>query len=147
MKTAQDLLTELNTLDEHLTIEAKTASEVGTSLMETVCAFANEPQLGGGYILLGVAPASDSFWPVFEVVGVANPDKLQQDVASQCACVFNVPIRPKIVVERLATRPSSRCLFLRRGLTTNRFISRISHCRRVLDVESVQQISDARKTI
>ena len=104
MKTAQELLTELNTLDEHLTIEAKTASDVGTSLMETVCAFANEPHLGGGYILLGVAPASDSFWPVFEVVGVRNPDQLQQDVASQCACMFNVPIRPKIVAERLGDK-------------------------------------------
>lgn len=80
MKTAQELLTELNTLDEHLTIEAKTASDAGTSLMETVCAFANEPHLGGGYILLGVTPASDSFWPVYEAVRVPNSDQLQQDI-------------------------------------------------------------------
>lgn len=36
MKTAQELLTELNTLDEHLTIEAKTASDVGTSDRKSV---------------------------------------------------------------------------------------------------------------
>lgn len=104
MKTAQELLTELNTLDEHLTIEAKTASEVGPSLMETVCAFANEPQLGGGYILLGVAPASDSFWPVYEVKGIGDPDQLQMDIATQCATMFNVSIRPKIVVERIGEK-------------------------------------------
>lgn len=104
MKTAQELLTELNTLDEHLTIEAKTASDVGTSLMETVCAFANEPHLGGGYILLGVAPASDSFWPVYEAIGVPNSDQLQQDIASQCASMFNIPIRPKMVAERIGDK-------------------------------------------
>ena len=104
MKTAQELLIELNTLDEHLTIEAKTASDVGTSLMETVCAFANEPHLGGGYILLGVAPASDSFWPVYEAVGVPNSDQLQQDIATQCASMFNIPIRPKMVPERIGDK-------------------------------------------
>lgn len=104
MKTAQELLTELNTLDEHLTIEAKTASDVGASLMETVCAFSNEPHLGGGYILLGVAPATDSFWPVYEAVGVPNSDQLQQDIATQCASMFNIPIRPKIVPERIGDK-------------------------------------------
>ena len=104
MKTTQELLTELHSLDEHLTIEAKTASEIGPSMMETVCAFANEPQLGGGYILLGVAPASDSFWPVYEAKGVGNADQLQQDVATQCATMFNVPIRPKIVAEKVGDK-------------------------------------------
>jgi len=104
MKTAQELLNELNSLDEHLTIEAKTASDIGPSMMETVCAFANEPQLGGGYILLGVAPASDSFWPVYEAKGVGNADQLQQDVATQCATMFNVPIRPKIVAEKVGDK-------------------------------------------
>jgi len=104
MKTAQELLTELNTLDEHLTIEAKTASDVGTSLMATVCAFANEPHLGGGYILLGVAPASDSFCPAYDAVGVSNPDQLQQEIATQCASMFNIPIRPQIVSERIGDK-------------------------------------------
>jgi ATP-dependent DNA helicase RecG len=104
MKTAQELLLELNTLDEHLRIDAKTAADVGTSLLETVCAFANEPQPGGGWILLGVAASSNSQWPVYEAVGVHDPDKLQQEIASQCASVFNVPVRPKIVAERLGEK-------------------------------------------
>jgi len=41
MKTAEQLLEELNTLDESASIEAKTASELGKSFLETVCAFAN----------------------------------------------------------------------------------------------------------
>ncbi|MEZ6152925.1 MAG: putative DNA binding domain-containing protein [Pirellulaceae bacterium] len=84
MKNAQQLLEELNTLDEHVSIEAKTASDVGKSIMETVCAFANEPRLGGGYLLLGVSAVSNSFWPMYEPVGVPNPDQLQQDLATQC---------------------------------------------------------------
>jgi len=101
MKSAQQLLEELNTFDEHTGIEAKKASDIGPSMMETVCAFANEPDLGGGYLLLGVAPVSDSFWPIYEVVGIPDPDQLQQDIASQCSSMFNVPIRPQIKVERI----------------------------------------------
>jgi len=99
MKSAEQLIEELNELDEHASIEAKTASASGESLMETVCAFANEPGLGGGYLILGVAPASDSFWPAYDVVGVPDPDKLQSDVASQCASMFNTVVRPKFSVE------------------------------------------------
>jgi len=101
MKSAQQLIEELNSLDEHASIEAKTASASGESLMETVCAFANEPGLGGGYLILGVASASDSFWPVYEVVGVPDPDKLQSDIASQCASMFNTVVRPRISVESI----------------------------------------------
>jgi ATP-dependent DNA helicase RecG len=101
MKSAQQLLDELNTLDEHTAIEAKKASDIGPSIMETVCAFANEPDLGGGYLLLGVAPVADSFWPIYEVVGVPDPDQIQQVIASQCSSMFNVPIRPQIAVERI----------------------------------------------
>ena len=104
MKTAKELVDELNTLDEHVSIEAKTASEVGKSVMETVCAFANEPHLGGGYILLGVAPVSDSFWPIYEAVGLPDADKVQRDVATQCATAFNIPIRPQIAVELIDGR-------------------------------------------
>ena len=104
MKSAKELLEELNTLDEHVSVEAKTASEAGRSLMETVCAFANEPDLGGGYIICGVAAATDAFWPVYEAVGVTEPDKVQQEIATQCATTFNIPIRPTITVEQLGTR-------------------------------------------
>lgn len=47
MKTARILFEELNSGDENVKIEAKRSSEVGKSILETVCAFANEPDLGG----------------------------------------------------------------------------------------------------
>ena len=49
--TALELLQSLNLLDETERIEAKRASESGKSLLESVCAFANEPGLGGGWRL------------------------------------------------------------------------------------------------
>jgi ATP-dependent DNA helicase RecG len=101
MKSARELLEELNTLDEHVSVEAKTSSECGQSLLETVCAFANEPGLGGGYIVCGVAAAANSFWPLYEAVGVTDSDKLQTEIATQCAATFNVPIRPTIEVEQI----------------------------------------------
>ena len=55
MKTAQELFEDLNSNDENVRIEAKRASEVGKSIMETICAFANDfDNLGGGYVLVGV---------------------------------------------------------------------------------------------
>jgi hypothetical protein len=56
MRTAEDLLAELAAVDESHRIEAKLATQIDRSVMETVCAFSNEPGLGGGYLLLGVAP-------------------------------------------------------------------------------------------
>ena len=90
------LLNRLKTHGEVVTIEAKKGSEVGRSVMETVCAFANESGLGGGYLLLGVVENSDGF----HVVGVKNPDKIQNDLITQCGSgKFNIPIRPEIAVE------------------------------------------------
>ena len=54
MKTAKELFELLNSFDEDRRIEAKSASAVGKSMMETVCAFSNEPGLRGGYLLLNV---------------------------------------------------------------------------------------------
>ena len=51
--TARALLDQLRQLDESDRGEAKRASAIGESLLETVCAFANEPGLGGGRRLLG----------------------------------------------------------------------------------------------
>lgn len=53
MKTAQEIFEQLNSIDENVRIDAKRASGIDKSIMETVCAFANEPGLGGGYLLLG----------------------------------------------------------------------------------------------
>ncbi|WP_373054235.1 helix-turn-helix domain-containing protein, partial [Thioalkalivibrio sp.] len=58
--TARAILEQLRQLDESDRIEAKRASELGKSVLETVCAFANEPGMGGGWLLLGVEKASDA---------------------------------------------------------------------------------------
>ncbi len=102
MKSAQELLDELNAADESTRIEAKRASDIGKSILQTVCAYANEPGLGGGYLLLGVVPVENSFWPMYEPVIIEDPDKLQADLATQCAAMFNTAIRPQIQVEQLS---------------------------------------------
>lgn len=73
----RELLRTLNELGEHERIEAKTASDVGRSVLETVCAFANEPGLGGGDILLGVAHGGVGHLferGGYDVVGVPDPE-------------------------------------------------------------------------
>jgi ATP-dependent DNA helicase RecG len=105
-RSASSLLEELRAVDESTTIEAKTASRIDRSVLETVCAFANEPGLGGGYLLLGVSASAQVglFERSFEVVGVPEPDQAQSDLASQCATSFNRPVRPQVTVERLEGR-------------------------------------------
>ena len=98
---AQELLEELNALDEHEQIEAKRGEEVGKSVLETVCAFANEPALGGGRILLGVSRNDLTPSPSYHVKGLEKPDKISADLASQCTSVFNRPLRVDITTERL----------------------------------------------
>lgn len=102
---AQELLESLNLLDESERIEAKRAQEAGKSLLETICAFANEPHLGGGWLLLGVAPDEQALFPGYAVEGVPQPDKLSADLASQCATAFNRPLRVEIRTETLAGEP------------------------------------------
>jgi ATP-dependent DNA helicase RecG len=83
MRTAEDLLQELTALDESHRIEAKQARQIDRSVMETVCAFANEPGLGGGYLLLGVSrDPQDVCGNAYRIDGIDNPDKLQSDLAS-----------------------------------------------------------------
>lgn len=85
--------------DETDRIEAKEAHQsLGKSFLETVSAFCNEPGLGGGYILLGVAKNKDAREPRYIIRGVNEPDNMQQQIASQCGDSFNVPIRPVIKV-------------------------------------------------
>lgn len=99
--TAFELLQSLNELDEHERVEAKRASEVGKSLLETVCAFANEPGLGGGWILLGAVRDDLSLFPSYSIEGLENPDKICADLATQCRNMFNSPVRVEITTERL----------------------------------------------
>ncbi len=103
--TAQELLEQLNLLDESERIEAKSASEIGKSLLETVCAFANEPGLGGGWVLLGVAREELALFPSYEVQGLDQPDKLSADLASQAASKFNRPLRLDIQTEAVNGKP------------------------------------------
>lgn len=100
MKTAQEIFDQLNSIDENVRIDAKRASEIDKSIMETVCAFANEPGLGGGYLLLGaVRTGFKDGLPVYVPENIENPDKIQNDVTTQCSSMFNVRIRPQIETE------------------------------------------------
>ena len=99
--TASELLENLNLLDESERIEAKRASEAGKSILETVCAFANEPGLGGGWIALGIVREEMALFPAYEVEGVTHPDKISSDIASQCRDSFNTPLRVDISTENI----------------------------------------------
>jgi ATP-dependent DNA helicase RecG len=98
---AAKLFSLLNELDECPTIEAKLGSEASKSMLESICAFANEPNLGGGYLLLGVKRIEESLFPGYKIHGLENPDNVQQEIANQCNIMFNVPVRPEMKVENL----------------------------------------------
>ena len=93
-----ELFSILQNSDETDRIEAKTASHgIGKSFLETVCALSNEPDLGGGYILLGIThgEAPDA---KYIVTGVSDLDKLKNEITSQCRQCFNIPVRPVLKV-------------------------------------------------
>jgi ATP-dependent DNA helicase RecG len=105
MRSAAELFEELNAVDESNRIEAKRASDVGKSVMETVIAFANEPGLGGGYLLLGAEWAiNDKGDTVYRPAGLSDPDKVQRDLASLCASSLNVALRPEMQLEQVDGR-------------------------------------------
>ena len=102
MRSAIELLDELNAVDESARIEAKRASDLGKSVMETVIAFANEPGLDGGYLLLGVDwSINDKGDTVYRPVGLPDPDKAQRDLATQCASMLNVALRPDMQLQQV----------------------------------------------
>ena len=94
---AAELLEQLNTLDEHERVEAKRGEdEAGHSLLETVCAFANEPGLGGGHILVGVERDESALFPVYTVTGIRNLDKVTRDIATQVrSCLLYTSPSPR----------------------------------------------------
>ena len=51
--------------------------------------------------LIGVAENKTGDGPQYLVDGVADPDKAQLDIATQCKSVFNTPIYPTIKVEKI----------------------------------------------
>lgn len=96
---AHELIESLNLLDEQERVEAKRASEMGKSVLETICALSNEPGLGGGWIVLGVVREELALFPAYEVDGLAHPDKTIADLATQCRESFNVPVRVDLRTE------------------------------------------------
>lgn len=99
MESVREILERLNNTDEVNNLEAKRGTAVDRSIMETVCAFSNEPGLGGGTILLGVVRDETMLFPYYKATGVQQSDKIQLDFATQAASLFNIPIRPEIEVE------------------------------------------------
>jgi ATP-dependent DNA helicase RecG len=102
--TAQELLERLQLLDETERIEAKAGSDVGKSVMETVCAFANEPGMGGGWLLLGVVREEMALFPGYSVEGVEQPERVGADLATQAASMFNQPVRLEVRTEQVEGR-------------------------------------------
>src|SRR6267154_2476750 len=99
----QQLLERLQNCDECQRIEAKESkSTLGSSVLETISAFSNEPELGGGYLVLGLRKNEQgSPNGRYSVVGVENPDKIQCELATVAGTAFNVQLRPQIKVEPL----------------------------------------------
>lgn len=96
MSKAKQYIDQLNFIDEHVTIEAKRCVEkIDRSVLETICSYSNEPDMGGGVILHGIEETQDRIKP-YSVVGVKDSDKLQMDLATQCANMFNHPVRPVV---------------------------------------------------
>lgn len=103
-KTIRQLIDELNQADESEKLEAKHGTDVGRSILETICAMSNEPGMGGGTILLGLKRDDMALFPFYTVEGVENPDKLSADIATQCASVFNISVRPDVSRELIGKK-------------------------------------------
>ena len=128
-----ELWDKLSNGDESVELEAKRGSDIGDSILETVSAFSNEPDRGGGYLLLGISQVADTLLPDYEIVGITHADKVQTTLATRCRDEFNVPIRPTILVETRnrksliiafipEAQPSDKPVFIkRRGLTHGAF--------------------------
>ncbi|MDB2613787.1 putative DNA binding domain-containing protein [Chlamydiales bacterium] len=96
-----ELLERLQTRDECDRIEAKEAcNALGKSPLETISAFSNEPDLNGGYLILGLKRnediASDSR---YIIQGVNDPDKVQLELVNACRNNFNIRISPRINID------------------------------------------------
>ena len=103
--TAQELFNQLNDTDEFESLEAKSLSKDSMrSVLETICSFSNEPNLGGGVILLGVAENDKEEGPRYVVDGIDDTDKVQLDLATQCKTIFNKPLYPSVKVEKVERR-------------------------------------------
>lgn len=70
-----------------------------------LCAFANEPGLGGGWLLLGMMRGEQALFPSYQVEGVPQPDKPCADLATQCRETFNLPVRIELSTEQVSGQP------------------------------------------
>src|ERR1700733_9080218 len=94
-----DLMKVLQNSGESERIEAKKSEySPGKSLLQTICAFSNEPGLGGGYVVLGLTKNSLEHPPHYIVTGVIDPDRSQSEIAILCRQSFNIMIRPNLDV-------------------------------------------------
>ena len=125
---AHDLLESLNLLDEHEQIETKRGSEAGKSVLETVCAFANEPGLRGGWLLLGVVREELALFPAYEAEGWRSRTKWRQTwppsvaTPSTCTCGWRSAARPSMA------RLCWWCMCPKHPRTTNPCTSRAAAC-------------------
>jgi ATP-dependent DNA helicase RecG len=128
-----DYLALLNTLDENERLEAKRGSAIGPAVLETICAFANEPGLQGGTLLLGVVRDESDMFSPYVVEGVDQADLLSASLATQCREQFNLPVRVQIASEQISgktvlvvtvpeAQPGDKPIFIKsRGLPRGAF--------------------------
>ena len=114
-------------------IEAKRCSDtVSDSVMQTVCAFANEVGLEYGYLLLGVSEPDDehkNYW----VSGVSDTDRVLDQIQTNCRNQFKVVVnidagmaiienKTVIAVKVFELDPASKpCSFLSSGKNKKNF--------------------------
>lgn len=105
-ESAKELFARLNENDEAIDVEAKSLLGGGGAhtILETVCAFSNEPGLGGGFLLLGVAENKNGDGELYFIEDIPDLDKAQRDFSTQCASMFNVAVRPDIRVDEIGGR-------------------------------------------
>lgn len=93
-----ELLDELRTIDEQRGVEAKRSWSDDADA--TVSAFANEPDLGGGILLIGISRVSTGTG--YEVVGVSDPDRVLNEIATSLSMTkFNQRLRPVLWTEMI----------------------------------------------
>ena len=97
---ALNLYTELLEFGESARIEAKRGNQISDAVMQSVCAFANEPGLEGGYILLGISEA-DEYHDNYYVSGVIDVDKLLNELQNNCRNQFEQTVSIQANVAKL----------------------------------------------
>lgn len=106
MHTLSELLEKLRLGEETVEIEAKSVKSINDDVLQTVSSLSNEPGLGGGYILFGVSQDRTGLFGVnYDAVGVDEPGKLQENLATRCRNDLVPDVRPAIRVEEHEGKP------------------------------------------